>query len=346
MRLFCSIKSVPQGHRLHELLNREGIDNKLELLTNSDWGSDQYGDHSCTLWIIEEDQFATALTWLRIFEDNPEDPRLDARPMPRLKIDLISETLTAKAKSQPVGSITFYLILICTALFLWENMQFIEEQTSDTTLLRLAKSGAYYSNLWRAMLFEDPTATSFNGIYDPLTSTLKGEPVPVVWDQPIFPDIANGQVWRLFSPALLHSDLFHLFFNMTALLVLGRQMESRLKIARYLLFILLTGIAANLAQYLMSGPNFVGFSGVLVGMIAFVVARQQLAPWEGYQLQKSSLAFAIFFLFAMVGLQVVSFVFEVYWNMPLSPRIANTAHLIGGLAGYLLGRNQLFAWKR
>ncbi len=349
MRLLCSIKNVQEGRQLHELLTREGIGNELELLTNTDWGSEQYGDHTCNVWIIEEDQFAAAKKWLQLFEDSPDNPLLkpQASPISIPEPELLSEPQELPLKPQPVGFVTFYLIILCTVLFLWENIQSSEEQQAEKSdASPPTTQGISYNNLWRTMLFEDPTTTSFNGIYDPLVSKLKGKSSVTISGQPMFPDIAKGEVWRLFSPALLHSDLFHLFFNMTALLVLGRQMESRLKVPRYLLFILIAGIISNTAQYIVSGPNFIGFSGVLVGMITFIVARQQTAPWEGYQLQRSALAFIVFFIFAMVGLQFVSFLFEVYWNMPLSPRIANTAHLAGGVVGYLLGRSQLFAWKR
>lgn len=349
MRLLCSIKNVQHGHQLHDLLKREGINSELEVLVNTDWGSEQYGDRSCNIWIIEEDQFPAALKWLQIFEDNPDDPRLLAEqasvetPEP----ELIIETPEVGVKPRPVGFITFYLIILCTILFLWQNMSSLEERPdAPASPPPQTSHGVYYNNLWRTMLFEDPTTTAFNGIYDPLIKKLKGKPTPPVFAQPVFPDIAEGEVWRLFSPALLHSDLIHLFFNMTALLVLGRQMEARLKAFRYLLFILIAGVVANTAQYLVSGPNFIGFSGVLVGMITFIVARQQMAPWEGYQLQRSALAFIVFFIFAMVGLQFVSFLSDLYWDQPLSPRIANTAHLAGGVVGYVLGRTSLFAWKR
>ena len=42
-----------------------------------------------------------------------------------------------------------------------------------------------------------------------------------------------------FFPILLHADIFHLFFNMLWLIVLGKQIEQRLKTGRYVLFILL-----------------------------------------------------------------------------------------------------------
>ncbi len=44
----------------------------------------------------------------------------------------------------------------------------------------------------------------------------------------LFEKIRQGQAWRLFSPSLLHADIFHLFFNMIWLIVLGKQMEQRL----------------------------------------------------------------------------------------------------------------------
>lgn len=162
---------------------------------------------------------------------------------------------------------------------------------------------------------------------------------------PMFEKIRQGEIWRLISPALLHADLFHLFFNMLWLVVLGRQMEQRLGKAHYIFFILLTAIVSNTAQYIMSGPNFVGLSGVLCGMLTFIWTRQRYAPWEGYQLDKMTIIFMLIFIFAMAALQIFSFVLEKSLDVSISPGIANTAHLSGALIGLVLGRMNFFSWR-
>lgn len=164
-------------------------------------------------------------------------------------------------------------------------------------------------------------------------------------DVPMFEKIKQGEVWRLFTPCLMHNDILHILFNMLWLMVLGRQLEQRLKPRRYLLFILLVGIISNTAQYLMTSFNFLGFSGVLFGMLTFIWMRQRIAPWEGYPLEKSTINFMMLFLLALVLIQITSLYLETYHQLSISPAIANTAHLTGAAMGLLLGRLPFFAWK-
>lgn len=171
-------------------------------------------------------------------------------------------------------------------------------------------------------------------------NALKGDLAP-----PLFEKIREGQIWRLFSPALLHGDIFHLFFNMLWLMVLGKQLELRLKASRYLLFILITGIFSNTSQYLMSGSNFVGFSGILCAMLTFIWIRQNQTPWEGYQLDRLSFSFMMFFIIGMALLQLVSLFLEKFFQIEIAPNIANTAHLSGALIGIILGRLDFFSWS-
>lgn len=162
---------------------------------------------------------------------------------------------------------------------------------------------------------------------------------------PMFEKIHQGQIWRLMTPILLHADIFHLFFNMLWLIVLGKQMEQRLKTGRYLFFIGLTAIFSNTSQYLMGGPNFIGFSGVLCAMLAFIWVRQQRAPWEGYIIDRMTLIFIMIFIIGMALLQLFLFFVEVATDETISSGIANTAHLSGALIGYLLGRFNFFSWR-
>ena len=52
-----------------------------------------------------------------------------------------------------------------------------------------------------------------------------------------------------------------------------------------------------------------------------------------------------FFILAMVGIQTISFISEVYWHTTFFPGIANTAHVVGALTGYLLGRLNIFGLR-
>lgn len=162
---------------------------------------------------------------------------------------------------------------------------------------------------------------------------------------PLFEQIRKGELWRLFTPALLHANFLHIFFNMLWVVVLSFQIESRLKFWRMLLFILFVGIFSNTAQYLMDGFLFSGFSGVVVGMAVFIWVRQRKAPWEGYFLQKATFAFLAVYVLGLVLLGMISLALSITGVVDLNIPIANSAHLAGGIAGYLFGISPLARWK-
>ncbi len=160
-----------------------------------------------------------------------------------------------------------------------------------------------------------------------------------------FEKIREGEVWRLVSPISLHYDIFHLFFNMVWLLLLGTQIEERIGVFRYFIFIIVVAIISNVSQYLMCGPYFMGFSGVICGMATFIRMRQKIAPWEGYQMSSGTYTFIIFFIGALAIFSVISFFLEVFQSLTLPIAIANTAHIAGAISGYFIGRFNFFSWQ-
>lgn len=159
----------------------------------------------------------------------------------------------------------------------------------------------------------------------------------------LFEKIKQGQVWRLFTPCLLHKDIFHLLFNMAWLFLLGMQIERRLLKCRFLILVLLIGIISNLAQYLLGGPYFLGFSGVVVGMTGFIWVRQKKAPDEGYPLPKATALFVFYFVLVMMAVEAVGVLTQAVFSIVIPINIANTAHVAGGVAGLVLGRCPFFS---
>jgi rhomboid protease GluP len=81
-------------------------------------------------------------------------------------------------------------------------------------------------------------------------------------------DILNGQLWRLITPALLHGNLPHIFFNMYALFSLGVGLERYFGHRRFLLLYVLGAFAGNVASFLFTrGGYSVGASTALFGLI-------------------------------------------------------------------------------
>lgn len=186
----------------------------------------------------------------------------------------------------------------------------------------------------------------WGGIYDRFIEHKKNPDFPIAYDGPIFEKISQGQLWRLFTPALLHFNLLHIFFNVLWFIMLGNQIEYRLGFFRYLILILLGAVVSNTAQYLMSGSFFMGLSGIITTMAGFIWARQQVAPWEGYLLHRFTLIFLAIFVVGMLFLQIAFFILQLLGKFENTIAIANTAHLTGAAVGYLLGRLPLFATHR
>jgi GlpG protein len=384
MRLIGTLDNERQAQVFSLFLSRKEIPHQIEKQVNTDWGASQYGVSTFYIWIQEEDQTASASQWFQLFKEQPQDPVFQptqqtpftalSPPEPPLAPQ---ERPSSPWDQQAIGWITRALFIGCCLIFifshLWQPDIALPERYSRLLLAS--------SPIDRALLYDYPQfyewINQFIRLYgydtlehpeelSPDQAALlrkieKNPPWPGFYylilkknfvgalqsfkDYPTFERIRQGELWRLFSPCLLHADIFHLFFNMIWLIILGKQMEQRLLPWRYVIFILLTGVISNTIQYLVSGPNFIGFSGVLCAMLGFIWVRQKVAAWEGYQLDRLTFIFIFIFIIGMAALQIASFVLEKYLSVTLAPNIANTAHLSGGLLGLLLGRCHFFSWR-
>lgn len=102
--------------------------------------------------------------------------------------------------------------------------------------------------------------------------------------------LAQGEIWRVFTPALLHANPIHLAFNMSWLVGLGAILEGRFGWWRFLLGVLAVAALSNVAEYYADmrfglpilglfefepSPRFGGFSGVAVALFGFEVGRKR-----------------------------------------------------------------------
>jgi len=79
--------------------------------------------------------------------------------------------------------------------------------------------------------------------------------------------IRIGQVWRLFTPALLHGSIPHIFFNMYALYSIGIGLERYFGRNRYLLLYVLCAFTGNVTSFLFTNGYSVGASTAIFGLI-------------------------------------------------------------------------------
>ena len=97
-----------------------------------------------------------------------------------------------------------------------------------------------------------------------------------------FEHILRGEVWRLFTPALVHLGVLHILFNMWWFVDLGGVVERRVGTPAFLGLVLFTAAVSNAAQYAFVGsPFFGGMSGVLYALFGYVWVRGKLDPGFG-----------------------------------------------------------------
>jgi GlpG protein len=128
------------------------------------------------------------------------------------------------------------------------------------------------------------------------------------------------QVWRVFTPSLLHFSLLHIMFNLLWWWYLGGKIELRLGAPKLLVLLLVAGTLPNILQYVFSGPNFGGLSGVVYALVGYTWLMGKKRPQSGLQLPDSYMGFMMLWL--VLG-------FTDLLGMP----IANGAHLGGLLIG-------------
>lgn len=137
------------------------------------------------------------------------------------------------------------------------------------------------------------------------------------------PEVLAGQLWRLFTPIIIHFGLLHITFNMLWLYQLGSAIEQRQGIQRMAILVIMTALLSNLAQFVWDGPAFGGMSGVVYGLLTYIWVQGKFNPFAGLGLdQNIAIMMLIWFVICWLG---------------LVGNIANMAHTVGLVCGAILG---------
>ena len=136
-------------------------------------------------------------------------------------------------------------------------------------------------------------------------------------------EISAGEVWRLFTPVLVHGGWVHLLLNMMWLLDLGSMIEGRQSIGRFGLLVLVFAVGSNLGQYLLAGPLFCGMSGVVYGLLGYVWMKGKFDPSSGLFLHPHTVAMMLIWFFLCLANVI--------------PNIANGSHAVGLAMGVAWG---------
>jgi GlpG protein len=298
MRLIGHLPNETSASTFSDYLFVEGISSEVEAEKDG-WA----------VWIHSEDEMIKAKELLSAFLGNPGDPKYrkqagKARDL-RVKAAAQAEEVDSRvqdrakvfSKSMPYGVGPLTIVLIVLSL-----------------IVQVLQMAGYEANVLRELYM---TAGEQVGSYRQFARGL--------------PEISQGEVWRLFTPVLVHGGLLHLLLNMMWLLDLGSMIEGRQSTLRLGLLVVVIAVLSNLGQHATNGPNFCGMSGVVYGLLGYVAVKGKFDPASGLYLHPHTVAMMlIWFVLCLLG---------------IIPGIANTAHAVGlglgALWGFLASMNAM-----
>ena len=146
--------------------------------------------------------------------------------------------------------------------------------------------------------------------------------------------ILQGQLWRLLTPALLHSNLLHIAFNMYALYVFGTRLEPVYGHARFLMLYLLGAFGGNVLSFVLTPNPSLGSSTAIFALLA----AEGMLIWQNRQ----------FFGGRARGMLInLGFVLGVNLMIGMTPgsNIDNFGHLGGIFAGFIFAGMAGPVWK-
>ncbi|GAA3914228.1 rhomboid family intramembrane serine protease [Litoribacillus peritrichatus] len=148
--------------------------------------------------------------------------------------------------------------------------------------------------------------------------------------------LSEGQIWRLFTPALLHLSFMHILFNMLWLWEFGRKIELLDGKSRLLTVIISSAVISNLAQYYVGSVLFGGMSGVIYALLGYMVVFDKLMPQARYQLPTGIVVFMLIWL--VLG-------YTQFTEALGMGKIANAAHTAGLFSGVILAFLSAFIFR-
>ncbi|WP_236689186.1 rhombosortase [Photobacterium angustum] len=146
----------------------------------------------------------------------------------------------------------------------------------------------------------------------------------LVWDRQ---DILNGELWRILSGNITHTNWVHLAMNASAFAIISYIFRAHFHVKSYSLLILILSFTIGIGLFATNITWYAGFSGVLHGIFAWGCIRDIQSKTRGGWL-------------LLLGL-ITKICWEQYFGGSVSSeeligvRVATEAHLIGATTGML-----------
>ncbi|PJG86078.1 rhomboid family intramembrane serine protease [Conservatibacter flavescens] len=135
----------------------------------------------------------------------------------------------------------------------------------------------------------------------------------------------DREIWRYVSHGIVHFSFLHLLLNLTWWLYLGNIIEKQRGTLILAVLFVASAIGSGVAQNMVSGPAFLGLSGVAYALGGYVFIVDKWARHKIFQLP------AGFGMMLIVGIALG------FAGPLVNVSIGNTAHITGLIIGIVIG---------
>jgi GlpG protein len=272
MRHIGNLPTEPQARLFGDYLYARGIRNEVESDGNNAW----------MIWVAEEGQLDAARELLERFSRDPAAP----------------EFARGAAGAETVRANEARDLAAYRKRFFTRKQVFPQSPTFGAGVLTYSLIVVCVVVCLFSSFGRDHAALRYLFISNP-ENDLSG----------FLPEVRAGEVWRLFTPAIIHFGVPHLLFNMFMLFQLGSMIESRQGHFRFALLTLVFALGSNMAQYCYDYyirhyvPAFGGMSGVIYGLFGYVWLRGRFDRSSGLYIDRQSVILIVaWFFLCLTGL--------------------------------------------
>ncbi|MBO9561619.1 MAG: rhomboid family intramembrane serine protease [Niastella sp.] len=152
------------------------------------------------------------------------------------------------------------------------------------------------------------------------------------WGAPSFTEIFEGDYWGLITSNFLHTEVWHIIFNLFWFWFLGKKIEFESNKLFYLLLVLSSALVSSLAQLSFSDASGIGLSGIAYAFFGFVFIKSKSS--EAYKNYLDQRSISLFFIWLVACIVITKLGFM---------NIGNAAHVGGLVWGMLLAYLTRFA---
>ncbi|RYY53741.1 MAG: rhomboid family intramembrane serine protease [Chitinophagaceae bacterium] len=139
-------------------------------------------------------------------------------------------------------------------------------------------------------------------------------------------ETVNGAYWGLVTSNFVHYEIWHIFFNLSWIWYLGREIEHNENKWFYLLLVLTSAVASSLAQLSVSDSSGIGISGVVYAIFGYILLRKRSSGAYTDTLPTRTIHFFLIWLSACVVLTQLGILL-----------VANGGHAGGLIWGLVIG---------